>query len=131
MPSTGFPALWRETVDSVSNAMKVTRRATTVCVALWVCVLAQAQEVGTAGTALSGAFFYSASLAAKAAHNVLDSARIDNIAVPQLDSAGRAPPTRVMPFFDGGYGHRRPAIGLNFSFDLGEANSSPPVSLHT
>ena len=118
-------------MDSVSNAMKVTLHATTVCVALWACSLAQAQQVGTTGGALSGTFFNGASLAVKAAHNVLDSARIDNVAVPQLESTtGKASPPRVMPFFDGGYGHRRPAIGLNFSFDLGAANSAPPASSH-
>lgn len=106
-------------MDSVSNAMKLTLRAMAVCAALSGPVLAQAQEVGTTGGALSGAFSNSASLAVKAAQNVIDSARIDNAAAPQLESDGKATPPHVMPFIDGGYGHRRPAIGIDFSFDLG------------
>lgn len=91
------------------------------CVALLAPALAQAQEVGATGGALSGAFFNGSSVSAKAARNVIDSAKVDNLGIPQLDSSGQSktPPPRVMPFIDGGYGRRRPAVGLDFSFELG------------
>lgn len=132
MPSARFPVLWRKTVDSPGNTMKLTLRAVTICAALWVPLwvpsLAQAQEVGATGGALSGVFFNSASAAAKAARNVIDSARTDNAAVPSLDSSDKTAPARVMPFIDGGYGRRRPAVGIDFSFELGEVQRHPTAS---
>ncbi|HKT97995.1 MAG TPA: hypothetical protein VJS30_15905 [Paraburkholderia sp.] len=117
-------------MDSVSNAMKLTLRAMTVCVALGAPAFVQAQEVGTVGGALGGAFSNSASHALKAAQNVIDSARLDNnnAAVPQLESNGKASAPRVMPFIDGGYGRRRPAVGIDFSFDLGQVCSGSRAS---
>jgi hypothetical protein len=111
--------------------MKLTLRAMAACAALWAPVLVQAQEVGSPGGALSGEFFNRSSVAVKATRNVMDSARVDNAALPQLESSGKtkaSPTPRVMPFIDGGYGRRHPAVGLDFSFELGEARSYPSVS---
>ncbi|NLP64915.1 hypothetical protein [Paraburkholderia sacchari] len=125
-----FPAFRRHVVDSFSNTRQLTLYAMIACAALLAPALAQAQEAGAAGGALSGAFFNGSSVSIKAARNVLDSARVDNLTLPQPDSSGKskAPPPRVMPFIDGGYGRRRPAVGLDFSFELGQTRNSQPAS---
>ena len=115
-------------MDSVSNAMKLMLRAMPVCAALLAPALAHAQAVGTTGGALSGAFFGGASLARKATHDVLENLKFDNVATPQHEFAGKTSHPSVMPFIDGGYGRRRPAVGLDFSFDLGEAHCNPLAS---
>lgn len=117
-------------MGSFSNTMQMALPAMIACAALLAPALAQAQQVGATGGALSGALFNGSSVSVKATRNVLDSAKVDNLAIPQLDSSGasKASPPRVMPFIDGGYGRRRPAVGLDFSFELGEARDSRPAS---
>ncbi|WP_434666396.1 hypothetical protein P5W99_32215 [Paraburkholderia sp. A3BS-1L] len=117
-------------MDSFSNTRQLTLRAMIACAALSAPVLAQAQDLGATGSALSGALFNGSSVSVKATRNIVDSAKVDNLAIPQFDSSGKSktPPPRVMPFIDGGYGRRRPAVGLDFSFELGEACNSRPAS---
>jgi hypothetical protein len=117
-------------VDSVSNTMNraATRmlRATVLCAALLSAAAAQAQQAGGTGGALSGAFFSGASLVARGGVTAVDSLKTGSAPVPALtpSTSVNDPPPRVLPFFDGGYGHRRPAVGLDFSFDLGAVDEA-------
>jgi hypothetical protein len=116
-------------VDSVSNTINwaVTRmlRATLLCAAILGPAAAQAQQVGATGGALGGAFFNGASLGARSTPDAVGTIKTGSDPFQALTPAttGNDAPPRVLPFYDGGYGHRRPAVGLDFSFDLGAVDS--------
>ncbi|WP_322015261.1 hypothetical protein [Paraburkholderia sp. J12] len=82
--------------------------------------VAHAQGTGGTGSVPASMFFNEASLATTAAPNVSGDLKTGTDFLPALAPApaGTEPPTRVVPFFEGSYGHH-PAVGLNFLFDLG------------
>jgi hypothetical protein len=111
-------------VNSVKKTMnRVAPRsvpAALLCAVLLGAPFAQAQQAAAPASVATSTFFNEASLAARAAPSVAGNFRTGSNFLPALapGSADTVPPPRVVPFFEGSYGHH-PAVGVNFLFDLG------------
>ncbi|WP_028225480.1 hypothetical protein [Paraburkholderia ferrariae] len=111
-------------MDSVKKTMNraAPRRvhAALLCAALLGTPFAQAQQAPAPASVPASMFFNEASLAARAAPGVAGNVRTGRNFLPALapGSADTVSPPRVVPFFEGSYGHH-PAVGVNFLFDLG------------
>ncbi|WP_244145735.1 hypothetical protein [Paraburkholderia tropica] len=78
----------------------------------------------------AGALFNADSLSATLSPNAQGNYQIGGQTVPALGPSPTAKATlpHVMPYIGIGYGHKKPALGLGFSFDLGVAYGRPRVS---
>ncbi|WP_052392005.1 hypothetical protein [Paraburkholderia bannensis] len=78
----------------------------------------------------AGALFNGDSLSAKLQPNAQGNYNIGGQTVPALGPAPSAKVTlpHVMPYIGIGYGHKKPALGLGVSFDLGVAYGRPRVA---
>lgn len=116
----------RSAVNSISRTIYRAAAGLTVLACAAGAAHVRAQERYLTG----GTLFNSGTLTATAAPNADGNVKIGNPYVPAFGGASPAKASfpHVMPYFDGGYGHKKPTLGIGFTFDLGVVYGHPHVT---